>query len=49
VPTFPAGKPKVLFEKKYQTGYDVAPDGKRFLMVKAANPGKRRRINYTSS
>ena len=42
-PTFRAGTPKVLFEGIYGHppptlqpgfGYDVAPDGKRFLMVK---------------
>jgi hypothetical protein len=39
-PNFKAGKPKVLFEGRYQptpaTGpnYDVAPGGQRFLMVK---------------
>jgi hypothetical protein len=30
------GKPHILFEKSYGNGYDVSPDGKRFLMVKAA-------------
>jgi hypothetical protein len=30
---FRASKPRVLFEGRYQPGYDVAPDG-RFLMVK---------------
>jgi hypothetical protein len=28
------GKPKVLFQGRYRTGYDVSPDSKRFLMVK---------------
>ena len=29
------GKPKLLFEKDYEiAGYDVAPDGERFLMVR---------------
>jgi hypothetical protein len=32
VPRF--GKPKMLFEGRYPNGYDVSPDGKRFLMVK---------------
>jgi hypothetical protein len=32
---FRAGKPKLLFEKQYASGYDVAADGKRFLMVKS--------------
>ena len=41
-PTFSAGKPRQLFEKPYERSnaywpnYDVTPDGKRFLMVKAA-------------
>ena len=34
-PVFRAGVPKMLFEETYSaTGYDVAPDGQRFLMVK---------------
>jgi hypothetical protein len=33
-PTFRATKPRVLFQGRYQAGYDVAPDGQRFLMVK---------------
>jgi Tol biopolymer transport system component len=37
-PSFTAGKPKMLFEGPYSNGYDVAPDGKRFLMVKANAP-----------
>ena len=41
-PTFTARKPRQLFEKPYERSnaywpnYDVTPDGKRFLMVKAA-------------
>jgi serine/threonine-protein kinase len=31
---FRASKPRVLFEGRYNPGYDVAPDGQRFLMVK---------------
>ena len=40
-PTFSAGSPKVLFEGQYArnayfiANYDVAPDGERFLMLKA--------------
>jgi Tol biopolymer transport system component len=37
-PTFRAGTPKVLFERNIAlaggSSYDVAPDGKRFLMLK---------------
>jgi Tol biopolymer transport system component len=39
-PTFTAGKPRVLFEGRYEPtpatfpNYDVSPDGKRFLMLK---------------
>ncbi len=38
-PTFHASKPEVLFEKPYydldpQRDYDVASDGRRFLMLK---------------
>jgi len=33
------GKPKLLFEKDYEiAGYDVAPDGQRFLMVEPVEP-----------
>jgi serine/threonine-protein kinase len=38
--TFRAGTPRVLFEGRYEmtfpsgTGYDVSPDGKRFIMIK---------------
>jgi dipeptidyl aminopeptidase/acylaminoacyl peptidase len=43
LPTFSAGKPKLLFEGQYvpvqaglmSTAYDVSPDGQRFLMIKA--------------
>ena len=41
-PTFDAAKPKLLFEKHYETSpqsflanYDISPDGQRFLMIKA--------------
>jgi len=39
-PTFTAGKPRMLFEGPYWSniplrGYDVAPDGRRFLMVES--------------
>ena len=38
-PTFTAGTPRMLFQGKYGAttairGYDVTPDGRRFLMVK---------------
>lgn len=32
--SFVAGTPRVLFEGRYLTGFDVAADGSRFLMVK---------------
>jgi hypothetical protein len=41
---FSAGKPKVLFEGPWlptpllSANYDVSRDGKRFLMLKAAEP-----------
>ncbi len=40
-PGFAAGKPRMLFEGRYQLSpvqtedYDVSPDGQRFLMLKA--------------
>jgi Tol biopolymer transport system component len=33
-PVFRAGTPKMLFQGNYAGSYDVAPDGKRFLMIK---------------
>ena len=33
-PTLSAARPEELFDHAYGNGYDVAPDGKRFLMVK---------------
>ncbi len=41
-PNFSPGSPKALFEGQFftdgpaNTDYDVAPDGHRFLMIKAA-------------
>ena len=32
-PTFRAGKPKLLFEGRFEGSYDVARDGKRFVMI----------------
>jgi serine/threonine-protein kinase len=37
-PAFTLGKPRMLFEGPYSNGYDVAPDGKRFLMVRSNAP-----------
>jgi Tol biopolymer transport system component len=36
-PVFRAGTPKVLFEGPYDAGWDVAPDGKRFLMIRSSD------------
>ena len=33
-PAFRVGAPRLLFEGHYSAGYDVSPDGKRFLMLK---------------
>ena len=36
-PAFRAGTPKMLFEGRFERGgYDVAPDGRRFLMMQSA-------------
>jgi Tol biopolymer transport system component/predicted Ser/Thr protein kinase len=43
-PTFRAGTPRMLFEGRYAItypsggGYDVSPDGQRFLMIKSVQP-----------
>ncbi len=45
-PGFTAGKPRVLFEGRYEPppgtspNYDVSPDGQRFLMVKPSEAGE---------
>jgi Tol biopolymer transport system component len=45
-PSLTAGKPRVLFEGRYNPSpgtspnYDVAPDGQRFLMIKPADAGE---------
>jgi hypothetical protein len=47
-PTFSASRPALLFDTTYRNGYDVAPDGKRFLMVKnlaVANAGNPNQLN----
>jgi serine/threonine-protein kinase len=42
--TFSAGKPRMLFQGPYVTGYedspawDISPDGKKFLMIKQPSP-----------
>ncbi len=33
-PEFRAGTPRLLFEGRYSSPYDVDPDGNRFLMIK---------------
>ena len=33
-PKFKASKPRVLFEGSYLPGFDISPDGQRFLMLK---------------
>ena len=43
-PVFAASKPKLVFEGHYEMGtfppgYDVSPDGQRFLMIKASEQG----------
>ncbi len=35
--SFSAGKPRLLFEGRYQD-YDISPDGQRFLMVQNVEP-----------
>jgi len=45
-PSFAAGKPRVLFEGRYEPtpatfpNYDVSPDGQRFLMLKPSEAGE---------
>ncbi len=34
-PTFTPGKAETLFQGKYMPSWDIAPDGKRFMMIKA--------------
>ena len=35
---FSAGRPRVLFEGRYEESFDVAPDGQRFLMIQSVEP-----------
>ena len=51
-PVFAAAKPRLLFEAPYEPAlytfladYDVSPDGKRFLMVKASEGESVAQIN----
>ena len=50
-PAFAAGKPRMLFEGRYQpspvqsTNYDVSPDGQRFLMLKPTEQAAPTQIN----
>ncbi len=37
-PTFAAGKPWPLFEKQFESVYDVSLDARRFLMIQAVEP-----------
>jgi serine/threonine-protein kinase len=34
-PSLVVGRPALLFDAKFERGYDAAPDGKRFVMVKS--------------
>jgi hypothetical protein len=47
-PGFAVGKPRVLFEGRYETGvgtFDVSADGQRFLMVKASEEQAATQVN----
>jgi hypothetical protein len=54
-PTVAAGKPRRLFEKRYQRSpafwpnYDVTPDGKRLLMVKRVEQSVPTHINVVQN
>src|SRR5262249_2317538 len=39
-PALSAGKSTVLFEGKFEEGYDVAPDGQRFVMTRRSEAQK---------
>jgi serine/threonine-protein kinase len=41
-PTFKLGAPKSLFADKYIGQFDIHPDGKRFLMMKLAQPTEKK-------
>jgi len=38
-PSFSVDKPRMLFDGQYEQGYDVAPDGQHFLMLKLVHQG----------
>jgi len=49
-PSFSAGKPRLLFERQYEfgpafTNWDVAPDGRQFLMLKGSDAGAPGQVN----
>ena len=56
-PTFRAGRPEVLFERRYVTSrispgnpyYDISPDGQRFLMIKSAEGSQSLQINVVQN
>jgi eukaryotic-like serine/threonine-protein kinase len=52
-PTFSSGIPTKVFEAPYYSGfnlgaYDISPDGRRFLMIKASRPSDDPTFNGTS-
>ncbi len=44
VPSFTAGRPRMLFKGDFQPEYDVTPDGQRFVMIKVPKPSPRTEI-----
>jgi len=56
-PTFRAGRPEVLFERRYVTSrispgnpyYDISPDAQHFLMIKAAEGSQSPQINVVQN
>jgi Tol biopolymer transport system component len=44
-PSFSAGTPHLLFESTYEPQYDVAPDGKQFLMIKGERQARPTTLN----
>jgi hypothetical protein len=38
--------PRELFEGSYGNGFDVAPDGKRFLMIKSSSSAPTNQLTF---
>ncbi len=40
-PSFQPGRPRLLFQGRYTSGFDISPDGEKFLMIKESEEAAR--------